>query len=509
MALSWALLFINCSASNAQDLTAGQTYTTDNLVGNTGGAWSGCYTNTSGAFWGGYSGGPCPGYDSSTGQIIFSYGQHTLSQSIAINQALAAAGVGLQVNGYSYSWRVKNSNINGQQPGSYDPTAYVDVNLYSSTGSLLVGDRYNYGYYLPDWTTFSGTRTYTNPYSLASVSNLQLSVTAKDSGFWAGYYGPEFMNFNLRLNYSVDPCYSNPLSSPTCPGYGAAYLQSQQTNSTASTPTVSYSPSTGTSTVTLAPDSTRTDPTVQNAGGVELSTTGTITAPDGIPTVTKQSIPTATTNTEQEKRQVNPAALGIAMNTIRRNAEREQSIIRDIQQQTETQNTQLRASQDALVGDLVSRTQEQSQSVALAVTVNSALSLNSLSRGPQSQEQSWRAEDTNTNSSATVSPTNNLMSNIQPRLPDTNTNNQSTGPTVNRNTPNNSLAGGVDIANMARNPVGFEQYMMGMADRPFYAPREIYRGQRNVDNARAERFLNNSSEIRHQLMIEQQYNLGR
>jgi hypothetical protein len=225
--------------------------------------------------------------------------------------------------------------------------------------------------------------------------------------------------------------------------------------------------------------------------------------------VTKQSIPTATANTEQEKRQVNPAALGIAMNTIRRNAEREQSIIRDIQQQTETQNTQLRASQDALVGDLVSRTQEQSQSVALAVTVNSALSLNSLSRGPQSQEQSWRAEDTNTNSSATVSPTNNLMSNIQPRLPDTNTNNQSTGPTVNRNTPNNSLAGGVDIANMARNPVGFEQYMMGMADRPFYAPKEIYRGQRNVDNARAERFLNNSSEIRHQLMIEQQYNLGR
>jgi hypothetical protein len=50
--------------------------------------------------------------------------------------------------------------------------------------------------------------------------------------------------------------------------------------------------------------------------------------------------------------------------------------------------------------------------------------------------------------------------------------------------------------------------MGGMSDKPFYPPKEIYRGQRNVDNANATRFLNGKNDILHQMMIEQQYNLG-
>ena len=503
------LLSLHCSVSNAQDLVAGQTYITDNLVGNTGGAWSGCYTNTSGSFWGGTNGGPCPGYDSSSGQIIFSYGQYTLSQTIAINQALVAAGSGLQVNGYSYSWWVKNSNINGQQPGGYDSIAHIDVNLYSNSGSLLVGDRYNYGYYLPDWTVFSGTRTYDNPYSLASVGNLQLSVTAKDSGFWAGYYGPEFNNFNLRLNYSVDPCYNNPLYSPTCSGYGAAYVQAQQTNK-AGAPVVTYNASTGTSSITLAPDSTRTDPTVQNAGGVELTTTGTITAPDGIPTASREAVSTANNQSqaqEREKRDVNPNALSIALNTVRLNAEREQSIVRDILQKNETATLQTRASQDALVGDLVSKTQEQSQSIALAAAVSSALSITTNSSRQNSDQTATRNEDPSGQGFTTFGPVNNLQSNLQPRLPET-TAKESSGSSVNKSTQPNTAAGNVDIASIAQTPAGFELYMTGMIDKPFYSPKEIYRGQKTVDNARAERFLNGASDALHQLMVEKQYSLG-
>jgi hypothetical protein len=503
------LLFLHCSVSNSQDLVAGQTYTTDNLVGNTGGAWSGCYSNTSGSFWGGTSGGPCPGYDPSSGQIIFSYGQYTLSQTIAINQALAAAGSGLQINGYSYSWWVKNSNINGQQPGGYDPIAYIDVNLYSNTGSLLVGDRYNYGYYLPDWTVFSGTRTYDNPYSLSSLGNLQLSITSRDSGFWAGYYGPEFNNFNLRLNYSIDPCYNNPLYSTTCSGYGAAYIQAQQT-STPSTPIVTYNTSTGTSSITLVPDSTRTDPTVQNAGGVELTTTGTITPPDGIPTVSKEAVSTANNQSqtqEKEKREINPNALSTALSTIRRNAEREQSIVKDILQKNESETLQTRISQDALVGDLVSKTQEQSQSIALSAAVSSALSITNNSNRQNSDQTQNKNEDPSSTNFSMFGPANNIQNNIQTRLPET-TNKESAGNSVNKNVQPNQAAGNVDIATIAQTPQGFELYMNGMRDGQFYTPKEIYRGQRTVDNARAERFLNGKSDVLHQRMIEQQYNIG-
>ena len=421
---------------------------------------------------------------------------------------MANAGSGLQVNGYNYSWNVKNSNINGQQPGSFDPIAYVDVNLYSSTGSLLVNDRYNYGYHLPQWTTFSGTRTYASPYDLSALGNIQLSVTGRDSGFWAGYYGAEFNSFNLRLNYSLNPCVQNPLHSPTCPGYGAAYLAANSKNTTA-TPTPTYNASSGYTSVALAPDSTRTDPTVTNAGGVELSTTGTITPPDGVPTVSREAVAAGNTQIKEEKSTTNPAALSIALNTVRRNADREQSIVRDVLRSNEQQSLQIRSSQDTLVNDLVSRTQEQSQAIALSVTVNSALNLTTLSSRPQQQEQQSRTEDSSPAGFSLGGPTNLLQNNLQPRLPDANASNQPSGPTVNRNAPNNSLAGGVDIASIARSPAGFELYMNGMTDKPFYEPKEIYRGQRNVDNARAERYLNGSSEIRHQMMIEQQYNIGR
>jgi hypothetical protein len=85
---------------------------------------------------------------------------------------------------------------------------------------------------------------------------------------------------------------------------------------------------------------------------------------------------------------------------------------------------------------------------------------------------------------------------------------EKTGPTVKKDVQNNSLAGGVDITRMAQVPAGFESYLGTVPDGRMYEPREIYRGQRNVDNAGATRFLNNKNDILHQLMIEQQYNIG-
>ena len=74
---------------------------------------------------------------------------------------------------------------------------------------------------------------------------------------------------------------------------------------------------------------------------------------------------------------------------------------------------------------------------------------------------------------------------------------------VNRNAQNNEVAGGVDINNIAIVPVGFNAYNVALRDAAFYAPKEIYRNQKTVDNVRALRSL--ASDRLHQEMVDQQY----
>jgi hypothetical protein len=75
--------------------------------------------------------------------------------------------------------------------------------------------------------------------------------------------------------------------------------------------------------------------------------------------------------------------------------------------------------------------------------------------------------------------------------------------TVNRNVQPNELAGAVDITRMATQPAGYQAYSFALADAPFYAPKEIYRNQVNVDNVRVLRQL--SSDKLHQDLVNLQY----
>jgi hypothetical protein len=90
----------------------------------------------------------------------------------------------------------------------------------------------------------------------------------------------------------------------------------------------------------------------------------------------------------------------------------------------------------------------------------------------------------------------------RPVLPSSTAQEQKTE-SVNRNVQPNELAGRVDIASMATQPVGFQTYSLVLADAQFYAPREIYRNQVNVDNARVLRQL--SSDRLHQNLVNLQY----
>lgn len=78
------------------------------------------------------------------------------------------------------------------------------------------------------------------------------------------------------------------------------------------------------------------------------------------------------------------------------------------------------------------------------------------------------------------------------------------GPAVKPNTQDNDIAGGVSISQIARVPAGFDVYQnLAIREIAFYQPREIYRGQRTVDNVRALRSL--GQDARHQEMVDQQY----
>lgn len=75
---------------------------------------------------------------------------------------------------------------------------------------------------------------------------------------------------------------------------------------------------------------------------------------------------------------------------------------------------------------------------------------------------------------------------------------------VNKLADNNELSGGVDIAAIAVQPLGFNQYaVLTIKDTIFYSPREIYRGQKTVDNAAALRQL--ASDRLHQQIVDQQW----
>jgi hypothetical protein len=79
---------------------------------------------------------------------------------------------------------------------------------------------------------------------------------------------------------------------------------------------------------------------------------------------------------------------------------------------------------------------------------------------------------------------------------------QQTG-TVNRNVQPNDLAGGVDLASMATTPAGFNAYSIVLRDTAFYEPKEIYKGQKVIDNVRVLRQM--SSDRLHKEMVDQQY----
>ena len=225
--------------------------------------------------WNGTSGGSIPNWDGDT--AYWGYGGGTLRWNIAFQQALES--VGIQLDGFNYSWYIKNydTNYHVEQEDGNDYMR-ISVRMYDESGTQLWGKQYNYdGTY--QWSTFTGQELFTTPLPIENVDKILIRAEGDDPGFWAGYYGPEFdvAESSFTLIYSADPCYPDPLYSPTCEGYAEAYanklLEEQmaaQQQAALATPEVQESVNQTTPTETFS--SPTTTPQVQLGGTTDIGT---------------------------------------------------------------------------------------------------------------------------------------------------------------------------------------------------------------------------------------------
>ena len=150
----------------------------------------------------------------------------------------AFADTGIEVNGYTYSWKIKNADAeyiqNSNAVGPYDKDGYgysqdlLEINVQFFDKEGIVWDKsYDYNYRISNWTEFSGSEEFTLTGS--DIDKIVISVDGYDAGYWSGYYGPEVKDVQFQLIFSaapIDKCGVDPLSSPTCIGYIDAFNKS-------------------------------------------------------------------------------------------------------------------------------------------------------------------------------------------------------------------------------------------------------------------------------------------
>jgi hypothetical protein len=604
-------LCLSYSVSNAQtatELVAGQVYSTGNIVQNTpqGGPtpWvNGVYQDSLTCWAGGDPGycGPNP-IVRPGGNINFSYGSTYLYQQQLVS-SLLPSGSGLQVNGYNFGFTAKNGN--GWDDGRVDQLTAL-VRFWDNTGgrsadNLLYGNSWNLSYKY-NWTTFNYTETFTKPLAVPSIGQVQYGFIGRDNNFWAGPYGPEITDVRFSLKYSVDPCASNPLYSPTCSGYLAALAKLTPTTTTVvaevppppppmgidSNPIGTFTSTGQPAPAPGSPPPAGSPPPPEGSQPPPPPPSGSPPPPGApMPGPTQQASTTQPSSTPTKIGEVNDSSgsskttvsLSSVLSMISSNQEKtsalEKSVVQAADAQAFSAGETAKQNAEKVAGDAQSQsiansgssqttntTSASTQSFGLSVgssmsiqgnlqsnTIVSASRLQqsllssgissqteSLSFGSASQQQyntqnNSRQEFNLSMVSPSVSyslvsptryvpqaqielpstegirfgghkgPVDNAME-AKPMLPQMETNQQQTS-SVKKNVQNNEAAGNVTIDSIAKQPVGYGQYFGTMPDVAFYAPKEVYRNQKVIDNARVLRQM--SSDKLHQEMVDSQY----
>jgi hypothetical protein len=476
----------------------------------------------------------CAGFSSviNTKNLLDStQGGSYLNQAFAINTALQNAGVGAMVHGFNYgfNWRVGQGfsgctawNQDGSCSWTMNIPAYANATVSLTNKNNQTIHQQNY--------SFSGAGTsgsVSDKFLLPTSLNQSMLGTGRIVGSASGT-GSSIEGAWATLIYTADPCTNNPLYSPDCKGYAVAIAKSlapppAETTTIVAEPTQNTLPAAGSNQTQLSnagqsmpasdTSQTNTASTSNNTrAGASMSMIMSVlrTESSRVGAVERSAVAAAVAGAEAAGAQATQQAEAVAESLTSQSiadsltsssgtglsstnvANQSQSSIFSLMDQT----------QSAALNSAVLRLSTQSSSTAetvptLYTTGNSTVSVGLSAPTRVSAEVELPQSDgikpgerSVLNDSIEARP---LQQVAQPRQSDA----------VNKNAQTNELAGGVDIAAINRLPVGFQNYSFMLTDAQFYAPKEIYRNQINVDNARALRQL--SSDWLHQQLIEQQY----
>lgn len=377
--------------------------------------------------------------------------------------------------------------------------------------------------------SFSGENTsgsVSNKFLLPTSLNQSMLGMGRITGSSSGT-GSSIEGAWATLIYTADPCTNNPLYSPDCKGYAVAIAKSlapppaeATTNTvapppemTAVAPLPSGSASSQTSNDLQSSPSLSASGPARSSSGPSMSMIMSIlsTESNRVGSVERSAVAAAVAGAEAAGTQATQQAEAVAESltsqsiadsltsaggtglSVAATANQSQSSIFSMSDQ----------GQAAALNATMLRLSTQYGSTTETVSAISAVSSSSVSVGLSAPARA--AVEVEIPQSESIQPGNRSVLNdaieSRPVLQQTAQSRQTDA--VNKNAQPNELAGGVDIAAINQQPVGFQNYLFTLTDAQFYAPKEIYKNQINVDNARALRQL--SSDRLHQQLIEQQY----
>lgn len=171
----------------------------------------------------------CPGFNTviTSGNLLPGT---TGTQAYAINQALSLAGAGATIHGFNYGY---SYSVAGRQCAVWDLFGLCITGFnYSDAGvATVITDSNNATIYSESNTHNGGNNGTAGTYSkqLRFGSSLPMATLG---GFamspWTSG-NASITNMYSEAVYTPDICISNPLYSPSCPGYAAAYFTQQCT----------------------------------------------------------------------------------------------------------------------------------------------------------------------------------------------------------------------------------------------------------------------------------------
>lgn len=370
-----------------------------------------------------------------------------------------------------------------------------------------------------------------------------------------GYQTSTPVSYSLfGSNAPEDPCVKDPLASPLCPGYAAALLKMSGATTTVPDTTPTALPAELIITTAIPQTSIQTTAVVTpEPSQTTQSTTGSSTPTVSANTTTAAAVsttPAPTVNNPQPKvGEVTPGgsvsrpSMSMIMSIVSTEQSRVSGVERSVLQETAAIATS--ATQQALsiaessAASAVSASIGGSGSMSVGgagpiasgresmnvVTQQAHLAKLSSSLGIKAPSymgsdviQSYTPSETSIVQSPKPVTEVEMVKREELRLgsqsaldtligrsmvPEQPVTSSSTNTTVNRQATDNEAAGGVSIAAIAVQPLGYGAYLGVLKDVSFYEPKDIYRNQRVIDNQRALRQL--SSDSLHKQLVDQQY----